>query len=160
MAETGAGRRGGGLGSLPAAFGAILLVEILLDIFLLPADEVLIPAELVGDAIYLVAYFLVSWTGRSSPSGRSLSKGRRGTLNGNRRGVTGTGVAEIAAYWLFFVAILAFQWWFAIHHPILEILTLPFEVLFDVILVVGGVLVTIWALVSHRSQQSSRQLGS
>jgi len=38
----------------------LLIVEVIMDIVLLPADEVLIPADVIGDAAML-AILLVDW---------------------------------------------------------------------------------------------------
>ena len=69
-----------------------------------------------------------------------------------------SGAALVLGYWTFVVAILAFQWWFAVHHPILNVLTFPFEVVFDVLLFMGGVLVTLFGV--SRRPSDSREVGS
>jgi hypothetical protein len=46
---------GTGIGGFIALFLFILVIEVVLDIVLFPADEVLVPAELIGDALLLAA---------------------------------------------------------------------------------------------------------
>lgn len=151
--------RGGGWAHLVGLFFTILVVELVLDVLLLPADEVLVPGELIGDALFLVV--AVGGTALSSlrGSGRPIrSSPRRSLRRGNQRGVSGFGAATVLGYWVFVIAILLFQWWFAVHHPILQILLFVFELVFDVLLFLGGLLVTILALVGRSS--GYRQVGS
>ncbi|MGH9030416.1 MAG: hypothetical protein ACRDV4_12480 [Acidimicrobiales bacterium] len=150
--------RTGGWAHLVGLFFTILVVELVLDIVLLPADEVLVPGELIGDALFLavaVGGTIVSGSGSGRPirTPRSRSLRRR-----NRRGTTGFGAATVLGYWVFVIAILLFQWWFSVHHPILQILFFVFEVVFDVLLFMGGVLVTLLALVGGPA--GYRQVGS
>ena len=153
------GARAGGWAHLVGLFFTILVVELVLDVVLLPADEVLVPGELIGDALFLAV--AVGGTALSSVrgSGRSIqSRPRKSLRRGNQRGVTGFGAATVLGYWVFVVAILLFQWWFSVHHPILQVLLLVFEVVFDVLLFMGGILVTLLSLVGRPS--GYRQVGS
>ena len=151
--------RGGGWGGFLGLFFLILVVELVLDVVLLPADVVIVPAELIGDALFLAvgvggAFVAGRGTGRPiRPPPRSSRP-----LQGNRRAIADSGGALVLGYWTFVVAILLFQWWWAVHHPILDILTLPFEVVFDVLLFVGGILVTLSGLGGRSSD--SREVGS
>ena len=169
--QGGGGRRtGGGVWGFLGLFFLVLVVELVLDLILLPADEVLVPAELIGDAVLfagMIGGLALSSRG-GSPSGtrrggstRPAMRGnRRATLNSNRRGISGLSLGLVLGAWSFFAAILLFQWWFSIHHPILTLLFLPFEVLFD--LVVGGIVVvfTLMGLAAGRSGPSAgREVG-
>ncbi len=151
--------RSGGWGHLVGLFFTILVVELVLDVVLLPADEVLVPGELIGDALFLAV--AVGGTALSSMRGGSRpirSSQNRSLRRGNQRGVTGFGAATVLGYWVFVIAILLFQWWFAVHHPILQVLLLVFEVVFDVLLFMGGILVTLLSLVGRPT--GYRQVGS
>jgi hypothetical protein len=138
-------------------FFTILIVELVLDVVLLPADEVLVPAELVGDALFLALGIggtaFASWRG-----GRPIGNTKTRSLRRNRQAISTHGATLVIAYWAFVIAILLFQWWFAIHHPILQILFFVFEVVFDVLLFMGGLLVTLLALVGQPT--GYRQVGS
>jgi hypothetical protein len=151
--------RSGGWAHLVGLFLTILVVELVLDVVLLPADEVLVPGELIGDALFLAV--AVGGTALSSMRGGSRpirSSRNRSLRRGNQRGVTGFGAATVLGYWVFVIAILLFQWWFAVHHPILQVLLLVFEVVFDVLLFMGGILVTLLSLVGRPT--GYRQVGS
>lgn len=144
-------------------FLTILLVELVLDVVLFPADEVLVPAEVIGDALLLASIAGGTFFENRGSAGRQLgARGSRRSLGRNRRAVSGAGVGLILGAWLFFVAILAFQWWFTIHHPILNILLLPLELLFDLVLFVVAVAVTIFGVVGGRGgriTEGSREVG-
>ncbi len=163
-------RSGRGLGGFLLLFGLILVLELFLDVVLLPADEVLIPAELIGDALLLAGMVggsvLASRGG--APSGRrrggstrpAMRGNRRATLGANRRGVSGLGLGLVLGAWLFLAGILLFQWWFSIHHPILTVLFLPFEILFDLVVLVIVVVFTLMGLSGGRSGSSAgREVG-
>ena len=157
--NTGKHARGGGWGGILGLFFLILVVELVLDVVLLPADVVIVPAELVGDALFLAvgvggAFVAGRGTGRSiRPPPRSSR-----SLKGDRKAIADSGAALVLGYWTFVVAILAFQWWWAVHHPILNVLTFPFELVFDVLLFVAGVLVTLFGV--SRRPSDSREVGS
>ena len=171
-------RRGSGLGGFLGVFVTILVIELLLDVVLFPADEVLIPAEVIGDALFFTVALIGMWKGTgssgggrqvgASPKARAITTTAR-VIRGNRRGVSGRGrghslsggqVGMIAGIWLLFAAVLGFQWWWSIHHPILQLLTLPFEVVFDLIGILVSVFVTVFALTGARpGQPVSRQVG-
>ena len=174
MAKSGvpASRRGPGIGAFLGVFVTVLLIELVLDVVLFPADEVLVPAELIGDALFFTVGIIGAWKGGSASSGRQVGgpkKGhaittsartigsRRGTLglHRNRRGPSGGQVGLIAGIWLLFAAVLGFQWWWSIHHPILQVLTLPFEILFDILGVLVSLVVTVFALTGARPGGSS-----
>ncbi len=161
-------RRGGGLGGFMGVFVTILVIELLLDVVLFPADEVLVPAELIGDALFFTVALIGMWKGGASsgggrqvgasPKARAITTTAR-VIRGNRRGVAGRGrghslsgsqVGMIAGVWLLFAAVLGFQWWWSIHHPILQILTLPFEIIFDLIGILVSVFVTVFALTGQK----------
>ena len=129
-------RRGPGLFGFMGVFLTILVIEIFLDIVLLPADEVLIPAELIGDALFFTVALIGAWRGNAASSGRQIGQSRAITTSArvvrrNRRGVVGRlrgsqrGALSghqgglIAGVWLLFAAVLGFQWWWSIHRPIL-----------------------------------------
>ena len=170
-----ASRRGPGLGAFMGVFLTVLLIELLLDVVLFPADEVLVPAEVIGDALFFTVGILGAWRGRGASSGpqiggssrshattttaRVVRGNRRGTLrfHRNRRALSGGQVGLIAGIWLLFAAILGFQWWWSIHHPILQILTLPFEIVFDLLGVVVSVVVTVFALTGARPGAGAAQ---
>ena len=161
-------RRGPGLGAFMGVFLTVLLIELVLDVVLFPADEVLVPAEVIGDALFFTVGILGAWRGGGANSGQQIGGSSRGraitttgrVVRGNRRGtlrfhrdrraLSGGQVGLIAGIWLLFVAVLGFQWWWSIHHPILQILTLPFEIVFDVLGVIVSVVVTIFALTGAR----------
>ena len=175
-----AARKGPGIGGFIGIFFLVLLLELFLDVVLLPADEVLIPAEVLGDALFFTVGIIGAWRGsQCSGSGRQVggSKSRAITttarvVRGNRRGVlrlqgsrraalSGGQVGLIAGIWLLFVAVIAFQWWWSIHHPILQLLTLPFEILFDILGVLVSVVVTVFTLTGMRPGASGgRQVGA
>ncbi|HEV2317536.1 MAG TPA: hypothetical protein VGV89_08200 [Thermoplasmata archaeon] len=152
------------MGGMVGLFLTLLLVELVLDVVLFPADEVLVPAEVIGDALLLTSVAVGTFFGNRGSAGRQLgARGSRTSLRRNRRAVSGAGVGLILGAWLFFVAILAFQWWFTIHHPILNILLLPLELLFDLVLFVVAVAVTIFGVVGGRGgsmAEGSREVGS
>jgi hypothetical protein len=156
--------RGPGPGGMVGLFLTVLLVELVLDIVLLPADEVLVPAELIGDALLLASVAAGAFFGGRGGSGRQLAPGSsRSGLRRNRRAISGPGVGLVLGAWLFFIAILAFQWWFSIHHPILNVLLLPLELLFDLVLFVVAVAATILGVVGGRGVRGSggsREVGS
>jgi len=52
-------KKGFDLGTFFLIFFIFLFIEVIMDIFLLPADEVLIPAEIIGDAALLAMLLLV-----------------------------------------------------------------------------------------------------
>ena len=137
---------GGGWSHVWAVLGSLLVLEVILDIVLLPADEVLVPGEAVGDVLY-IAFAVVSMLANRPGSGRQIR-----TTSGNGRGVVGRGLRQsqraaqhtwigVVAIWTFLLVNLGLQWWFLIHHPILSILLLPFTVIFDVIV---GILCLVW----------------
>ena len=139
-------RTGGGWSHVWAVLGSLLVLEVILDIVLLPADEVLVPGEAVGDVLY-IAFAAVSMFANRPGSGRQIR-----TTSGSGRGVVGRGLRQsqraaqhtwigVVAIWSFLLVNLGLQWWFLIHHPILSILLLPFTVIFDVIV---GILCLIW----------------
>jgi hypothetical protein len=69
--------QGTGIGGFIALFLFILVVEVVLDIVLLPADEVLVPAELIGDALLLAgggAGAFLSLRGSRGSSGSWLGR--------------------------------------------------------------------------------------
>ena len=169
--QGGGGRHagGGGWGFL-GLFFLILVVELVLDLILLPADEVLIPAEVIGDAVLfagMIGGVVLSSRG-GSPSGTrrggstrpALRGNRRATLRSSRRGVSGLSLGLVLGAWSFFAAILLFQWWFSIHHPLLTLLFLPFEILFDIVVVGVVVVLTLMSLSGGRSGPSAgREVG-
>lgn len=162
--DSGASRRGQGvgLGGFVGLFFTLLVVEVVLDIVLLPADEVLVPAELIGDALFFAAALVATWVSSrkgQGPSGKQIGGRARPGLRGNRRAVTGSGIGIAVGALLFFAAVLAFEWWFEIHHPIIAFLGLPFVILGDLVL---GVLVFVaiaFGLTREPGAGSSRQLG-
>jgi len=79
-------------------------------------------------------------------------------LRESRRGLTSMGIGLILGAWLFFAAILLFQWWFSIHHPILTVLFLPFELLFDVIVFVLALMATVMGFLHSPGTPSGRQV--
>jgi len=157
------GRRGGvGLGGFIGLFFPLLIVEVILDIVLLPADEVLVPAELIGDALFFTAALVAAWVSSrrgQGPSGKQIGGRSRTALRGNRRAVTGPGIGIAVGALLFLAAVLAFEWWFEIHHPIISFLGLPFVILGDLVL---GVLVLVavgFGLTREPGPGGGRQLG-
>jgi len=52
-------KKGLDLGTFFLIFFIFLIIEVIMDIFLLPADEILIPAEIIGDAALLAMLLLV-----------------------------------------------------------------------------------------------------
>ena len=170
-------RRGGSLGGFVGIFLTVLVIEFFLDIVLLPADEVLVPAELIGDALFFTVALIGAWRGNAASSGRQVGSSRaipttarvvrgnkRGTVGRMRRSrraaLSGHQVGLIAGIWLLFAAVLGFQWWWSIHHPILQLLTLPFEVVFDLIGILVSIVVTVIALTGARPGQTvGRQIG-
>ena len=173
-----ANRRGPGIGAFLGVFVTVLLIELVLDVVLLPADEVLVPAELIGDALFFTVGIIGAWRGSGASSGREVGGpkrrhaittsgrtlgNRRGTfgIRRNRRGLSGGQVGLIAGIWLLFAAVLGFQWWWSIHHPILQVLTLPFEILFDILGILVSVVVTIFALTGARpGAGTAREVGA
>lgn len=144
-------------------FLLILAVEVVLDVVLFPADPVLIPAELIGDALLLSAAgsgaFLASRGAGSSGSQRGGRKTTR-SMRGSRRGVTGAGIGIVLGAWLFLAGVLLFEWWFAVNHVILTVLFLPFELVFDGTVFIVVVVVTVIGLTSPgRSAATGRQVG-
>ena len=156
MAERGKHARTG-TGAIWATLTTILVIEAILDIVLLPADEVLVPAEVIGDVAF-VAVSLVSAFVSNPRTGRQIGS-RRGVagLRRNRRALGGSGV-PVVGFWAFFLVILVFQWWFAIHHPILTILLFVFELGFDLILLAVGIVLTAGFFLAPRAD-SGRQVG-
>ena len=149
----------GGTSAIWATLTMILVVEAILDVVLLPADEVLVPAEAIGD-IAFIAVSLLSVLASSRGTGREIHsrRGAVGRLRRGRRGIGGSGIA-VVGFWAFFLAILVFQWWFAIHHPILTVLLFVFELGFDLLLLVVGVILTAGFLLSPR-HDSGREVGA
>ncbi len=163
-------RSGRGLGGFLLLFFLVLALELVLDIVFLPADVVLIPAELIGDALFFAGVVggsvLASRGG--APSGRrrggsrrpAIRGNRRATLRTSRRGVSGVGLGLVLGAWMFLAGILLFQWWFSIHHPILTVLFLPFEILFDLVVFTVVVVFTLMGLSGGRSGASAgREVG-
>ena len=170
MSEQGnAARRGGGWSHVWAILGSLLVLEAVLDVVLLPADEVLVPGEAVGDVLYL-AFAAASMFANRPASGREIR-----TSSGRSRGVVGRGLRQsrraaqhtwigVVAIWCFLLVNVGLQWWFVIHHPILSVLLLPFTVIFDVIV---GILCLTWtvgflvpaATSRTTGQTQSRQVG-
>lgn len=163
-------RTGGSWAHVWAVLGSLLVLEAILDIVLLPADEVLVPGEAVGDVLY-IAFAAASMLANRPASGRQIR-----TTSGRARGVVGRGLRQsrravqhtwvgVVAIWSFLLVNLGLQWWFLIHHPILSILLLPFTVIFDVIV---GILCLIWTLGllaprvagSISGKDSGRQIGA
>lgn len=55
--------------------------------------------------------------------------------------------------WGLLAAVLVFQWWFAVHHPILTVFLFLFEAAFDVFLGIVALFVTVtvlWGAVKRR----------
>ncbi len=145
----------------------ILVLEFVLDIFLLPADVVIVPAELIGDALFFAVGIIGVMAGNRS-SGRQigasrpmLRSNRKGTLGlqHSRRAISGAGAGTVVGVWLLFAAVLGFQWWWSVHHPILQILTLPFELVFDLTAAMVSIVVTLAVLVGHRGSAPGREVG-
>lgn len=161
--SSGAGRRGGvGLGGFVGLFFTLLVIEVILDIVLLPADVVLVPAELIGDALFFTAALVAAWVSArkgQGPSGAQLGSRSRSALRGNRRAVTGSGLGIALGAMLFLAAILAFEWWFEIHHPIISLLGLPFVILGDLVLGVLVLVAIAFGLTREPGPGSGRQLG-
>lgn len=65
---------------------------------------------------------------------------------------------SVVGFWAFFLVILVFQWWFAIHHPVLTILLFVFELGFDLILIAVGLVLTVGFFLAPRAD-SGRQVG-
>lgn len=161
--NSGATRRGRvGLGGFVGLFFTLLVVELVLDIVLLPADEVLVPAELIGDALFFTAALVAAWVSSrkgQGPSGKQIGGRSRPALRGNRRAVTGSGVGIAVGALLFLAAVLAFEWWFEIHHPIISFLGLPFVILGDLVLGVLVLVAIAFGLTREPGPGSGRQLG-
>ena len=151
--------RAGGTWTIWALLAAILVVEVILDILLAPADEVLVPAEAIGD-IAFIAVSLLSAFASSQGSGREIRsrRGAVGRLHRSRRAIVSGGIAVIA-FWAFFVAILVFQWWFSIHHPLLTVLLGIFELGFDLLFLLVGAVLTVGFLIAPRAD-SGRRVGA
>ncbi len=159
-------RGSGGAGAILGLFVTILIIEFVLDVVLFPADEVLVPAEVVGDALFLVVSILTLILGSRAGGGRQV--GGQRAIRGSRRGVLrlqhdgravgGAGVGIIVAVWALFAAILGFQWWWSQHHPVLQVLTLPFEIVFDLVGILFSIGVTFLVLVGGRGP-SGREVG-
>ena len=170
-----ASRRGPGLAGFMGVFVTLLVIEFFLDIVLFPADEFLVPAELFGDALFFSVALFGVWSGNRSNSGRQVGSraitttartvrsNRRGTVGlrrSRRAALSGGQVGLIVGIWLLFAAVLGFQWWFSIHHPVLQLLTLPFEIVFDLIGVLVSIVVTVMALAGARPGAGpARQVG-
>jgi len=163
-------RVGGGWSHVWVILGSLLVLEAILDVILLPADEVLVPGEAVGDVLY-IAFAAVSMFANRPTSGRQIR-----TSSGRSRGVVGRGLRQnrraaqhtwigVVGIWCFLLVNLGLQWWFVIHHPILSVLLLPFTVIFDVIV---GILCLIWTFGllaptvagSVSGRDSGRQVGA
>ena len=166
--KSAATRQQGGFGPLLGLFITLLIIEFVLDVVLFPADEVLVPAEVVGDGLFLVISIVGillanrgSGTGRQIGRGKALRGSRRGVLGlrRSRRGVGGMGVGIIVAVWLLFVAVIAVEWWWNGQHPILMLLTLPFEWAFDIFGILFALVVTILVLAGSHANQSGREVG-
>ncbi len=144
------GKRGGG-GTLWHLLGVLLVVEAVLDIVALPADEVLIPAELVGDGIFVVVALFDAIAGQSRES-RQIRSSRRGvvgrSLRANRRGALGW-VVDLAI-WGVFLGMVAYAWWFSIHHPILWLLVGLPSIIITAIVGLFAAFVTVMSLVARR----------
>ncbi len=149
----------GGTSAIWATLTTILVVEAILDILLLPADEVLVPAEAIGDVVFIAVSLLSAFASRRG-SGREIRsrRGAVGRLRLSRRGIGGSGVA-VLGFWAFFLAILVFQWWFAIHHPVLTVLLFAFELGFDLLLLLVGTILILGFLLAPRAD-SGRQVGA
>jgi len=163
--NSGASRRGGGvgLGAFTGLFLTLLVVEVVLDIVLLPADEVLVPAELIGDALFFTAVLVASWVSArkgQGPSGRQVGGRSRPALRGNRRAVTGSGVGIAVGALLFLAAVLAFEWWFEIHHPIIAFFGLPFVILGDLVLGILVLVAIVFGLTRGPGPGSGYQIGT
>lgn len=161
---SGASRRGGGvgLGGFVGLFFMLLVVEVVLDIALLPADEVLVPAELIGDALFFAAALVAAWVSSrkgQGPSGRQVGGATRRSLRGNGRAVTGGGIGIAVGALLFLAAVLAFEWWFEIHHPIIAFFGLPFVILGDLVLGVLVLVVIAFGLTREPGPGSGYQIG-
>ncbi len=158
MKSEGSGKHArGGTGAIWATLTAILVVEAILDVLLLPADEILIPAEAVGDVLYL-AVVLAGTFASDRRTGRQIRSPRGAVgLRRSGRGIGGSGIA-VVGFWAFFLAILGFQLWFAIHHPVLTILLFVFELGFDLVLLVVGIVLTAGYFLAPRAD-SGRQVG-
>ena len=150
MSDKNPSRRPGTL-AVPAFLSTIFLVELIID--LLPPDWlfdwILIPAELVLDALILLVVFLGSRLER--PHGRSLR---------SRRALSSVSIA-VLAYWAFFTAVLGIEFWYNSADPILGFFALFLEVPFDFFLFVIGVVLTIVAIRSGGPlRRQGRQLSS
>lgn len=152
------GHARGGTSAIWGALSTILVIEAIVDIIGLPFDEILIPMEAIGDTAF-VAVALLGTLSSNRGSGRQIGS-KRGVvgLRRSRRAVGGNGIAVIA-FWAFFVAILLFQWWFAIHHPAMTVLLFIFELGFDAMMLLFGAVITVMFLVGGRSNPS-RQVGA
>ncbi|MHB8430186.1 MAG: hypothetical protein ACYDDZ_06600 [Acidimicrobiales bacterium] len=148
----------GGTSAIWATLSVILIMEVILDLVLPPADPLLIPAEVIGDAAY-VGVSLLGMMASNRSGGRQIGS-RRGAvgMGRNRRAFGGGGIAVIG-FWSFFLVILVFDWWFSIHHPILQILVFLPEVLFDALLFLIGIVLTLGFFVAPQGD-SGRRVGS
>ncbi len=158
MATDGSKHARSGTGAIWATLTTILVIEAILDIVLLPADEILVPAEAVGDVVF-IGVSLLSTFASGKATGRQIGS-RRGAagLQRNRLGLGGSGVA-VVGFWAFFLAILVFQWWFAVHHPVLTVLLFVFELGFDLLLLVVGIVLTAAFFLAPRAD-SGREVGA
>lgn len=158
MASDGGKHARSGTGAIWATLTTILVIEAILDILLLPADEILVPAEAVGDVVFIAVSLLSAFVSGKG-AGREIGS-RRGVagLRGNRRASGSSGIA-VVGFWAFFLAILVFQWWFAVHHPVLTILLFVFELGFDLPLLVVGLVLTAGFFLAPRAD-SGREVGA
>jgi hypothetical protein len=157
MADGQEGRRKfGGGGSPWHLLGILLVVEVVLDIVALPADEVLVPAEIVGDGIFVVLALIGSLANR--PKGaRQIQSSRRGVVGrgfrSNRRGSLGWLLP--LALWGAFLGMAVYAWWFSIHHPILWLLLGLPSIIVTAIMGLFAAFVTVLALVNQRRRAAN-----
>lgn len=156
-------RRSGGLGAMVwGALVGILVVEAILDIVLLPADEVLIPAEGIGDTIYVLV--VVGGALATRPKGgRQIRSADRGVLGRGLRShqMGAHSWIGLAAIWGATIGSALFDEWFAIHHPLLSILFLAPALVLTLIFGFVALVWTIGTLISAGRTRyvQSRQVG-
>ena len=157
-------RTGGAAKALWAFLGTLLVLEAIIDIIALPADEVLIPGEAIMDGIIaLVA--VIDMVGTRFRGSRQIRASRRGILGrglrSNRLGAAHSWIAEVVV-WGAFAGMVVYAWWFSIHHPILWILVgLPALIVIGIV----GLVALTWTIGSLLVRQrnggyrQSRQVG-
>jgi hypothetical protein len=131
----------------------LLVLELVLDVVLLPADEILVPTEVVVDLAVIAIPFIADALATRS-SGRKIG-GRWGA--GKRRG--SAGVFGLVVVWGVVGALLLVEWYLSVHHPILSLLTALVWVPFDLLVVGVAILFSLWVAVDGVRARRSRQVG-